>query len=393
MRTLTRSLSIVACLIHTLAGCSAGTSSSESSSSGSSSAAGSGGGASSGSSSSSSGAGGSVVFAPGEPLATPAGQWTWVPFDNAFCGNGTSTGIGVNLSSTPGARPLIYLEGGGACWSEITCNTLMTASYFTSGYGAAELAMETADPAYIGLPGGFFDRTSAANPFKDYSYVYIPYCTGDIFSGDNVVPYGSSDAHFVGYRNITVFLDRIVPTFASADRVILAGSSAGGFGAAYNWWRTQQAFGSIRVDLIDDSGTPMPPDIEADGMGETSERTAWNIAATLPPGCSACKASLDGFLPFFDQQFPTHRASLLSYVQDTVLPGFFFISEPQFEQGLAEDISSYFTGSTPFKYFTVNAAGHVLWFDPSLATAGGGTVQQFITKMVTDDPTWASEHP
>jgi hypothetical protein len=193
-----------------------------------------------------------MPFMPGQPLATPAGQWTWVPFDNAFCADGSPTGIGVNLSATPGARPLIYLEGGGACWNEITCYTLMTAAYFTTGYGASDFASESSDTTYLALPGGFFDRTAAANPFKDYSYIYVPYCTGDVFAGNNVVQYGSNMAHYVGFANVTAFLDRIVPTFPSADRVILAGSSAGGLGAAYNWWQTQQAFGNIRVDLIDD---------------------------------------------------------------------------------------------------------------------------------------------
>ncbi len=347
------------------------------------------GGASAGTGGTSSGTGG-MPFTPGQPITAPADTWTWVPFDNAFCANGKSTGIGVNLSST-GSRALIYFEGGGACWSELTCYTLMTASYFT-GYGESDFQTEASDTTYLAMPGGFFDRTSATNPFKDYSYVYIPYCTGDVFSGNNVVTYGSNTAHFVGYTNVTAFLERIVPTFPTADRVILAGSSAGGFGASFNWWQTQQAFGSVRVDLIDDSGTPMPADIEADGYGEANDRTAWNLAATLPPACTACKQSLVGLLGFYNQQYPDHRATLLSYIADSTLPSFFGVSEAQFEQGLNEDISMYFTASSPFKAFTVNASGHVLWFDPQLTT-GGVTLQQFITQMVTDDAAWASAHP
>ena len=336
------------------------------------------------------GTGGSS-FMPGEPITAPAGEWTWVPFDNAFCGNGTTTGIGINPSSTPNARLLFYFEGGGACWNELFCYTLMTASYFTTGYGESDFMTEASDTTYLALPGGYFDRTAAGNPFKDYSYVYVPYCTGDIHAGNNVMTYGSNKAHFVGFKNVEAYLERIVPTFASTDRVIIAGSSAGGFGAAFNWWQTQQAFGSkIRVDLLDDSGTPMPPDIEADGYGEGNLRTAWNLAATLPPGCTQCKTSLVGLLGFYEQQFPTHRLALLSYVQDSVLPSFFGITEPEFEQGLMEDQTAYFGASTNAKYFTVSSADHVLFFGTTPAT-DYAPLQQFVTQMVTDDPSWASQ--
>jgi hypothetical protein len=50
---------------------------------------------------------------------------------------------------------------------------------------------------------------------------------------------------------MAAYLKRIVPTFPDPSRVILSGSSAGGYGALANWWQTQQAFGDVRVDLID----------------------------------------------------------------------------------------------------------------------------------------------
>jgi hypothetical protein len=306
---------------------------------------------------------------------------------------GSTTGIGINRSSKS-SRVLLYLEGGGACWSDVTCYTLMTASYVTSGYGAGDFAKESTDTTYLAEPGGFFDRTAAANPLKDYSWVYVPYCTGDIHAGNNVAHYPSGPSAgtmHVGYENMDAFLKRIVPTFPNADRVYIAGSSAGGYGAAFNWWHAQQAFGKIRVDLIDDSGTPLPLSIENMGMGEHAVRVQWNLAATFPPGCSGCATSIDGLLAFYDKTYPTHRATLLSYVQDSTLPTFFGITEAQFEQGLAQELAMYFTPSSSFQYFTNAASGHVLWFSPMLTT-NGVTVQQFMTKMVTDDPSWTSVH-
>lgn len=324
----------------------------------------------------------------GAPITAPSEQWTWVDFPDALCANGSPTGIGVNLTSKS-SRVVIYLEGGGACWSDLTCYTIMSAANFSTGYTGTQFM---SDATTLSAKGGFFDRTAAENPFKDYSYVFVPYCTGDIHAGNNVYKYPSGTAHHVGFANMTAFLQRIVPTFPGADRVILAGSSAGGFGAAYNWWQAQQYFGKVRVDLIDDSGTPMPPDIEAKGLGESAFRVPWNLAATFPPGCTGCATHLDALFGFYTTEFKDHRAALLSYTQDTVLPTFFGISQADFTTGLQEEISTYSAPSASFKVFTVAAMGHVLWGKPTLAT-NGVTLQQFVTEMVTDAKVWNSVQP
>jgi pectinacetylesterase len=326
------------------------------------------------------------------PLEAKESTWTWVPFHNAFCADGSTTGVGVNLSKKS-SRVIVYLEGGGACWNEVTCYTLKTASNFEGGYGPTNFEAETTSADYLAKPGGFFDRAAADNPFKDYSYVYVPYCTGDVHGGDNTVTYGDHTARHVGFKNMSAYLKRIVPTFPSADRVYLAGSSAGGFGAVLNWGQTQQAFGSVRVDLIDDSGTPMPPDIDALGSGAGVEQSKqWNLPAALPPGCADCAKGLDALFGYYAKAFPDHSGVLLSYTLDSVLPTFSGISADQFDTGLEEDLATYFAPNPNLKSFLVDAAGHVLFFNPALATKGV-TLNQFLTQMVTDDKAWASVHP
>jgi hypothetical protein len=330
-------------------------------------------------------------FVPGAPISAPAGQWTWIPFDNAFCGNGAATGIGINPSTT-GTRVLIYLEGGGACWDATTCYTEMTASYFTTGYSEANFVAESTDVTYLALPGGFFDRTAAQNPFQDYSYVYLPYCTGDIFAGDNVTKLGTNTAHFVGHANVAAFLSRLVPTFPAADRVILAGSSAGGYGAMYNAWQVQAAFGGVRVDVLDDSGTFLPPDVEAEGNGaQSTEATAWNLAATSPP-CPACATNASAIYGAWAQAFPAHRGALLSYSEDAVLPAYNGITTAQFTAGLDEILADQFKPNPQLQAFVFGGAGHVLFFDP-LLTQNGVTLQTFVAQMVTDSPAWATVQP
>ena len=48
----------------------------------------------------------------GAAIDAPAETWTWVPFPDAYCANGETTGIAVNLTGRSD-RVVLYLEGGG----------------------------------------------------------------------------------------------------------------------------------------------------------------------------------------------------------------------------------------------------------------------------------------
>jgi hypothetical protein len=325
-----------------------------------------------------------------QPISVPAQQqWTFLPFSDARCADGTTTGIGVNLNSQS-TRVLIYLEGGGACWSDLTCYTLQTAANFTTGYNASTFAAESNDTMYLAEPGGFFDRTDASNPYRNDNYIYIPYCTGDIHAGNNVVAYDAMHtAMHVGYANVTAYLKRIVPTFPSATRVTLAGSSAGGFGALINWDQTQRAFGATPVDMVDDSGTPMPPDI----FPHTNPiflawAMNWRLAAALPAGCTNCANRLDALWGYYAATYPADKAALASYQQDSVLPSFYGIDIEQFEAGLAEE-EALIAANANQRYFQVDAQGHVLFFTPQVA-AGSTTLQTWLTEMTTNEDSWIS---
>ena len=57
---------------------------------------------------------------PGEPIAAPDEQWTFVPVPGAKCANGSATGMAVNLTKRS-SRLVFYLQGGGACWEAAAC--------------------------------------------------------------------------------------------------------------------------------------------------------------------------------------------------------------------------------------------------------------------------------
>ena len=83
--------------------------------------------------------------------------------------------------------------------------------------GANPSAVDATDRA--GPTAGLFDRSNAKNPVKDWNFVYVPYCTGDVFGGTK--PNGSVSGvtgtqKFVGYLNTQAFLQRMPLDFSVA---------------------------------------------------------------------------------------------------------------------------------------------------------------------------------
>ncbi len=175
------------------------------------------------------------------------GVWTFVPIEGSRCMDGSPTGIGMNLSRSSDKLVIMY-EGGGACFNDVSCSGVA----HQEGYREADLAAFVANEGRVGL----FDRTDAENPARDWNYVFVPYCTGDIHAGNNEDGLGGRMA--VGYVNSTLAITRVRDEFAGGLSYVLAsGYSAGGFGAFYNYGQIQELFGDTPVDLLDDSGPPV----------------------------------------------------------------------------------------------------------------------------------------
>jgi hypothetical protein len=343
-------------------------------------------------------------------------EWTWVDFPDSTCANGTPTGIGVNLGTSK--RLVIFMEGGGACWNTLTCYVAQTATYISAPFNKAafESRMNRVD-------GSLFDRTLPDNTFKDDSFVYVPYCTGDVHGGNKEQQYDPADPritkHF-GRKNFEAFLKRIVPTFEDkVDRVIMSGSSAGGFGSALNYWKAAYVFPKIRVDLVDDSGPPFPADKI---RFLTSWREAWDLDGILPPGCKECKTELKETFPYYLKKYPKSRFALLSYTQDQTISQFYQLDGPGFEAELLKLATTFQTSNSAS--FIVPGSRHTMLGELRTLTdlppkptqdagsdggdagtgdagdagtqdagdpgvpAGASRLSDWLKNMVTDDATW-----
>ncbi|SMF71760.1 pectin acetylesterase-family hydrolase [Pseudobacteriovorax antillogorgiicola] len=244
------------------------------------------------------------------PSFTP-NTWQWIEVPESSCRDGSNAGFFVNYSNESD-NVMIFLEGGGACFNSQTCS-LSPSRVSRTPPGAQ----------------GVFDRSDSSNPVANWNIVFVPYCTGDVYAGSNDNGYVSSriqNQKFVGFRNMTRFLERIAPTFSKADQVLLTGESAGGFGAVWNYDQTQEIFGDVPVHMIDDSGIVFSDDYLAPCL-QNRWRQLWGLNDTLPKDCSDCQSSNGGGLAqlpvFLEDKYPDRDFGYVSSLSDSVIRLFF----------------------------------------------------------------------
>jgi hypothetical protein len=208
--------------------------------------------------------------------------WTKHTFDPDFSLTGPNgpvciAGTPYSVFTRAGnpAKLLIFEQGGGACWQNFYfCNILSE-------------DQEPPSPAV-----GIWDFDSPDNPFADYSIVYMPYCDGSVFSGDNDVvdanfPFGPVRFHR-GLRNQSAGMDVAKATFPHASQVTLAGSSAGGVGVAgFAPFLARLLYGNqTDLTVFNDAG---PVAINLFAVGAIAARAAdWQFGQFNPASCTAC---------------------------------------------------------------------------------------------------------
>jgi Pectinacetylesterase len=152
-----------------------------------------------------------------------AAHWIKVTPGKGVCAHGGRYAFWVHSGS--GRKLLFYLQPGGGCWSFETCRPGST-FYDDSVTNADSPAGQ----------GGIFDFSNQSNPFRDYTIVYAPSCTGDVHWGDQVQTYRSGDERLTirhkGFVNASTALRWAYRAVPRPRSVFVAGCSAGSVGSA-----------------------------------------------------------------------------------------------------------------------------------------------------------------
>jgi hypothetical protein len=324
-----------------------------------------------------------------DPLQAPADTWTWIDIPGTQCADGSPTGLGINLH--PGAtRLFIYLEGGGACWNYDNCFGLLSTALHLDGFDADTFDSLITD---VYLNSLTFSRDDPKNPLRDAHFVFLPYCTADIFAGDAEVEMENAfgnrrTMYFKGRPNMSAYLKRLAPTFPNVDHVVVAGSSAGGFGAAVSWPQVRAHFPGRRVDLIDDSGPPVDP---REGLW-AQWQTIWNLE--MPPDCPDCAESVRALRNYYRRYLTDDgsRIAFVTYARDTVISTFMGILPIVFEERVRA-MCEEFSDEPSAQCFVVWGRLHTLLLLGTENESGGLPLWRWLELMLDGDQAWNSTLP
>jgi hypothetical protein len=169
--------------------------------------------------------------------------------------------------------------------------------------------------------------------------VFLPYCTGDTHTGNNVMTYTSTEPvdggtgaggtasltfHHAGHANTLAVIDWLKQSFPAVPKMLVTGCSAGGAGAIVNYHFIRNGMGSnVQCGyLLDDSG----PIFHSSGPSKqlhTQIRAAWNLDPILDSltavgkiDGNALKADFGLMNQFLATEFPRDRLSLVLYQMD-----------------------------------------------------------------------------
>lgn len=256
------------------------------------------------------------------PLVGASGEkytWNWFDVDGMICRSRSQTGIGVRFGENS-KKWVFYLQGGGACFTEETC------AGNPSNFPGSEFLDRTSNGSY---KHGLLNYQRSENPVGDWNAVFVPYCTGDVHSGNNPGSYGlglSEPQEFVGSRNMAYLLDFLKPYMEATgvDEIMVAGVSAGGFGTHLTYYAVKQRFPQVKTHLINDSG-PLISDPEVfPPCLLLGFQLIYNLP--VPPGFLVCcrpTYGLADIYPYLTRLYPEDNFGLITFLEDETIRYFF----------------------------------------------------------------------
>jgi len=120
----------------------------------------------------------------------------------------------------------------------------------------------------------------------------------------------------------------------------------------------------------------------------------WRLDLVTDPLCGPpCRSDLSLVVPALAALHPDARIGLVSSLRDATIADIFGLSGPDFEAALLDVAADRFAPTANARHFFVTGSGHAHLLFPSLVSVPGVTLLEWITRLVTDDPSWTSMQP
>src|SRR5690349_8136352 len=224
---------------------------------------------------------------------------------NPTCIHGTPYSFFVKRGSVN--KLLVYYEGGGACWEQLTCTVPACDTTVKTDAGSG-----SDNPQFATT--GFADQSNPANPFRDWNVVFVSYCSCDIHFGDAAQDYANVDpAHPLhiehrGFENARVVEKWAREHFVDPDEIFVTGSSAGAYGAWFHAPLLQEVWPASHFQVLADAGNGV---VTQDFLDNSFPH--WNFVGNIPPEFPEIKdiiqngGGIPAFTEFVAGRFPATR--------------------------------------------------------------------------------------
>jgi len=305
-------------------------------------------------------------------------------------------------------KTVMYYQGGGACWSYLTCS-LPTAK-LTTGPGD--------NPA--NASSGFADLNDPRNPYKDWNAVFVPYCTGDVHWGDAVVEHKQSPGpnsrtvtiNHKGFVNAQVAEKWAREHFVNPDQVFVTGSSAGAYGAIVNSLPLQEyVWPSSDFAVLGDAGNGV---ITQDFL--ENDLAKWGIEQNLPewiPGLNvplteltAADLYIESALFYPHNRFASYTTAYdgsqggqVGFYNVMLNPGnpiewvFWWRPSCEWNDKMRELVLDAAAQAPNYRYYIGSGSRHTMWGNDKVYTDNTGnvpTVESWLRAMLDDSPDWVN---
>ncbi len=336
----------------------------------------------------------------------PRGTAVQVVLDEATwgtrCGDGSSYAFRLRLAPPgfPVENVVVHMQGGGVCVFEDDCDGVSADLFEALSEGNST--------------GGIMSNDPAVSPFANWTKVFLPYCTQDLFIGGGATnAWPSVTVHRFGGINTRASLRYLRDVIWSVldqegtegyrpDRIrmLFGGTSAGGFGALYNY--------HYILDDLQWSHTAAWPDsalalnngelIGVAGLGivmlSNTPPSGWDALRFMPPycktfGCAVGPNLYQASAPRLRGEAEQRFLVLSNQVDDVQVSTTFFPSTPAWINAVRQSYCAT-QGTNGLSYFlpAITSSRHTIANSTSLFTgqAVDGILMRDWLDLAMNDP-------
>lgn len=227
-------------------------------------------------------------------------------------------GADFQFQVVPGATDKLYLHlgGGGACWDEITTTTMRVCQT------QADIIDFT----------GYANLCPGDNPFKGYTSIYVPHCSGDLHGGNISRPWENPDDDTVpieqrGYYNVRSVIDWIKTNMApKLSHFAFAGESAGSIGVQVWSSKLLKEFKYDKAHVLGDSFVGVFPENFQGKIFKELGACELVLEGESQEKCRSGKVSISEVFEKTIKEFPDVVFGHLTSKHDTIQTSFYTIA-------------------------------------------------------------------